>query len=83
MWELKWNKVCERSFERFLEKKSIKSDNWLGRESKGLEKNKARVTVVLSLSLEKQDTIHWPRISKGECFGNFREKIFSSVLREW
>lgn len=39
LWELKWSKVCERSSERFLEKKSTKSDNWLGGESKDQDKN--------------------------------------------
>lgn len=52
-------------------KKPTKSDNRLGGKSKDQDKNQASVSVVLSLSLEKYGTIYRPRISKGECLGNF------------
>ena len=62
--------VHESSFERFGEKPT-KSDNRLGVESKAMDKNQANMTMALSLRLEKYGTIYRPRISNGECFGNF------------
>ena len=48
-----------------------------------MDKNQANMTMALSLRLEKYGTIYRPRISSGECFGKFENKIFGTVVWEY